>query len=116
VRLVSDGRFRNQGPIQEGVQMDMGPTVVFDTGKVQIVVLSRHQEPGDLHCFLSLGIDPRRKRFLMLKSRVHFRAAFKPIAAGIIECAGTGVCTSDYATLRFEKVRRPIYPLDRFEG
>ena len=27
-------------------------------------------------------------------------------------CAGVGVCTSDYSQLRFENVRRPIYPLD----
>ena len=30
----------------------------------------------------------------------------------MIECAGTGVCTSDYDQLTFENVRRPIYPLD----
>jgi microcystin degradation protein MlrC len=113
VKLISDGRYHNDGPIQPGVRMDMGPTVVLDTGKVEIVVISRHQEPNDLQCFRSLGIDPVARRFLLLKSRVHFRAAFKPIAHSIVECAGTGVCTSDYDTLRFEKVRRPIFPLDR---
>jgi len=29
-----------------------------------------------------------------------------------VECAGTGVCTSDYALLDFKRVRRPIYPVD----
>jgi hypothetical protein len=29
-----------------------------------------------------------------------------------VECAGTGVCSSDYALLGLHKVRRPIYPLD----
>ncbi len=48
----------------------------------------------------------------MLKSRVHFRAGFGPVARHIVECDGTGVCTSDYALLEFEAVRRPIYPLD----
>jgi microcystin degradation protein MlrC len=92
--------------------MDMGPSAVLDTGKVEIVVISRHQEPNDLACFQSLGIDPLSKRYLMLKSRVHFRAGFGPIARDIIHCAGTGVCTSDYSSLEFRKVRRPIYPLD----
>jgi len=85
---------------------------VLDTGKVEIVVISRHQEPNDQGCLLSLGIDPTEKRYLMLKSRIHYRAGFKPIAKEVIECAGTGVCTSDYGQLNFEKVRRPIYPLD----
>ena len=35
------------------------------------------------------------------------------IARDVIECAGTGVCTSDYDMLDFRNVRRPIYPLDR---
>ncbi|MCP5150438.1 MAG: M81 family metallopeptidase [Ectothiorhodospiraceae bacterium] len=112
VRLISDGRYRNLGPAARGVLMDMGPTVVLDTGKVEIVVISRHQEPNDLACFHSVGIDPTRKRYLMLKSRVHWRAGFGPVAKAVVECAGTGVCTSDYSSLRFERVRRPIYPLD----
>jgi microcystin degradation protein MlrC len=112
VKLISDGRYKNLGPATPGVLMDMGPTVVLDTGKLEIVVVSRHQEPNDLACLLSLGIDPLSKSYIVLKSRIHYRAGFKPIARGIIECAGTGVCTSDYSTLNFENVRRPIYPLD----
>jgi microcystin degradation protein MlrC len=34
VKLISNGRYRNRGPMMRGVQMDMGPTVVLDTGKV----------------------------------------------------------------------------------
>jgi hypothetical protein len=30
----------------------------------------------------------------------------------VVECAGTGVCTSNYSMLTFRKVRRPIFPLD----
>ncbi len=112
VKLISDGLYRNLGPASAGLLMDMGPTVVLDTGKVDIVVISRQQEPNDKNAFLSLGIDPARKKYLMLKSRVHYRAGFRDIAKEVIECAGTGVCTSDYDQLTFENVRRPIYPLD----
>jgi microcystin degradation protein MlrC len=74
VKLISEGRYRNRGPMATGVLVDMGPTVVLDTGRVEIVVISRHVEPNDVNCFLSLGIDPLAKRYLMLKSRVHWRA------------------------------------------
>lgn len=112
VKRLSDGRYRNKGPMSQGVLMDMGPTAVLDTGKVEIVVISRHQEPNDLACLESLGIDPLAKRYLMLKSRVHWRAGFKPIARAVVDCAGVGVCTSDYGQLEFRNVRRPIFPLD----
>jgi microcystin degradation protein MlrC len=113
VKLISNGRYRNRGPMTRGVLMDMGPTVVLDTGRVEIVVISRHQEPNDIECLASLGIDATAKHYLMLKSRVHWRAGFLPIAKGVVDCAGVGVCTSDYGMLNFRRVRRPIFPLDR---
>lgn len=112
VRTITDGRFRNHGPMGAGVEQSMGPSVVLDTGKAQIALISSHVEPYDLNCFLSLGIDPRQKRYVMLKSRVHWRAGFGEIAREIVPCAGVGVCTSDYGQLVFRNVRRPIYPLD----
>ena len=112
VKNLTNGQFRNRGPMSKGVLMDMGATAVLDTGKVEIVVISRQQEPNDLECFASQGIDPTKKRYLMLKSRVHWRAGFGDLAKATVECAGVGVCTSDYGVLDFRKVRRPIYPLD----
>jgi len=112
VKTIANGRFRNKGPMGRGVLTDMGPSVVIDTGKVEIAVISRHVEPSDLNCFYALGIDPMQKRYLMLKSRIHWRAGLGSVAKAVIECAGMGVCTSDYSQLSFTKVRRPIYPLD----
>lgn len=116
VRLISDGQFVITGPMSTGSTMNMGKSAVLDTGKVQIAVISQHVEPFDLGCFKSLGIDPLAKRYLMLKSRIHYRAAFKPVVKSIIECAGRGVCTSDYNQLTFKHVRRPIYPLDNINA
>jgi microcystin degradation protein MlrC len=113
VKTISDGRFRNRGPMGRGVEMNMGLSAVLDTGRAEIVLVSNHVEPFDLNCFLSLGIDPLQKKYVMLKSRVHWRAGFGDIARAIVECAGVGVCTSDYGQLTFKNVRRPIYPLDR---
>jgi microcystin degradation protein MlrC len=112
VKTISNGRFRNKGPMGRGVMTDMGPSVVIDTGRVEIALISRHVEPSDLNCFLALGIDPMQKRYVMLKSRVHWRAGLGSVARAVIDCAGVGVCTSDYGELTFAKVRRPIYPLD----
>ena len=112
VKTISNGRYRNRGPMSRGVQMDMGPTVVIDTGTAEIVLISRHVEPSDLNCLSSLGIDPMQKRYVMLKSRIHWRAGLGRLARAVVDCAGVGVCTSDYGQLKFKHVRRPIYPLD----
>jgi microcystin degradation protein MlrC len=90
----------------------MGNSAVLDTGNVQIVVCSRHTEPYDLGCFRSVGIEPAAKRYLILKSRIHYRAGFRAIAKHEIPCNGVGVTSSDNSLFTFRNVRRPIYPLD----
>ena len=112
VKTISHGRYKNRGPMGRGVAMDMGAAVVLDTGPVEIVLISRHVEPSDLNCLSSLGIDPMQKRYVMLKSRIHWRAGLGKLARAVVDCAGVGVCTSDYGQLKFTKIRRPIYPLD----
>jgi len=113
VKRLLEGRYRNEGPMGRGELMDMGPTAVLDTGRVEIVVISRQVEPFDIAAWRHLGIDPAAKRYVMLKSRVHWRAGLGDLAKSVIECAGTGVCTSDYSQLNFRRVRRPVYPLDQ---
>lgn len=56
---------------------------------------------------------PFSKRYLMLKSRVHWRAGLGDLASDVVECADVGVCTSHYSQLCFRRLRRPMYPLDR---
>jgi microcystin degradation protein MlrC len=113
VRIVTDGQYVVSGPIFTGDTMYMGPAAVLDTGRAKIVVTSQPHEPLDLGCFTSLGLDPREATYLVLKSRMYFRPVFEPLAAAVIPCASRGVTSSDNAIFRFEKVRRPIYPLDR---
>jgi microcystin degradation protein MlrC len=112
VKCLVEGKYRNEGPMAKGEHVNMGLCAVLDTGRVEIAVISRHTEPHDMGSFRVLGIDPASKRYVMLKSRVHWRAGLGDLAKEVVECAGTGVCTSDYAQLRFTRVRRPVFPLD----
>jgi microcystin degradation protein MlrC len=41
VKTISNGRYRNRGPMARGVEMDMGPSVVLDAGPAEIVLISR---------------------------------------------------------------------------
>lgn len=114
VQHLSDGKFVVRGPMSTGMTVRMGPTAVLETGSSKIVVISRHVEPWDLAVFTSVGIDPNEVRYLLLKSRVHWRAGFGSIAKAIIPCDGFGVTSSDYSLFEFHNLRRPIYPLDQF--
>ncbi len=112
VRNITDGEIVFTGPMYTGLKSHLGRTAVLDTGRAQIVVTERHHEPFDLVIFRHCGIEPTQKQFIMLKSRIHYRAGFKPIAAHIVECAGAGVTSADLSVYRYRKLVRPIYPLD----
>ncbi|MEC9346393.1 MAG: M81 family metallopeptidase [Pseudomonadota bacterium] len=112
VRTLTDGEWVVRGPMYTGVTVRMGPTAVLDTGKMQIVIVSQHHEPWDTGVFTSVGIDPKHKRYLLLKSRIHYRAGFAPLAKATLTLDGHGVTTSDNSLLRYEHVRRPVWPLD----
>ena len=90
VKLISDGKYRNRGPMESGVLINMGETVVLDTGNTEIVIISRQVEPYDTECLASLGIDPRTKRFLVLKSRIHYRATFANLPERLSNALASG--------------------------
>ena len=113
VRVLSDGRWTVRGPMYTGMEVNTGPTAVLESEGMKIVVVSRHHEPWDLGVFTSVGIDPKATRYLILKSRIHYRAGFAPIARATLTCDGEGVTTSDNSRLDYRDLRRPIFPLDR---
>jgi microcystin degradation protein MlrC len=116
VRLISDGRYANRGPMYTGVESDMGRTVVFVVGEVEVVLTEQRIQPYDCQALRSVGIEPRERLLIGLKSAVHFRADYGPIAAAIFDLDTPGVHNPDVTLLDFEHVRRPIWPLDDFEA
>jgi microcystin degradation protein MlrC len=112
IRTITDGEYNINGPQFTGMRCFMGRSAVLDTGVAQVVVSERNQEPWDRGVFESVGIDPARQRYLLLKSRMYFRPVFLPIAKGLVFCDAPGVSSSDWTEFEYRKIRRPIYPLD----
>ena len=112
VRLLSDGTYRNQGPMSTGLEVSFGRTAVLSIDGIDVIVGSHRQQPYDPEAFRSHGITPERQRVLVLKSTVHYRAAFEPLAGGIREVSAPGLCSPDLSSFTYEHIRRPRYPLD----
>ncbi len=112
VKMLSDGSFKNDGPMNAGVETGMGPTAVLRIGGIDVVTISNRIQTIDLQVFLSQGIDPRAKSVVVVKSVQHFRAAYAPIAREIVLVDSGGICSPDISRLKFTKLRRPIWPLD----
>ncbi|MEO1103397.1 MAG: MlrC C-terminal domain-containing protein, partial [Pseudomonadota bacterium] len=76
-----------------------------------ILIASRTQALG-LELFTRLGLDPAAYGALVLKSAQHFAGAYGPLASLIVRAETGGACPSQPAMHTYEKVRRPLWPLD----
>jgi microcystin degradation protein MlrC len=112
VRTLSDGRFVHKGPMFRGLEGRLGPTAVLDVNDLKIILISLRWQTLDPEMIRCVGIDPAAERILVVKSSIHYRAAFEPLAHAIVEVDAPGLSSSNLARFTFKHVRRPIYPLD----
>ncbi len=112
VRTLSDGRFIHRGPMMNGLPGRLGATAVLDVNDVKVILISYRWQTLDPEMIRFVGIDPLREKILVVKSTIHYRAAFEPIAKEIIEVDAPGLSSSNLARFEYRRVRRPIFPLD----
>jgi microcystin degradation protein MlrC len=115
VTHLSNGKFIAYGPMGGGVERDYGPSMVFRVGGIEIICISNNGQAVDLGQFTSMGIDPTRYTTVCVKSMQHFRAAFEPVAREVILVDTGALCSEIYTPELFDKVRRPVWPLDEIE-
>jgi microcystin degradation protein MlrC len=115
VRLIHEGSLMMTGPLGGGTIAGRGKTVVLEIGgrggiELQLTELRGH--PSDLSFFRAFGIEPTERRIIVLKSAAHFRAAYEPIATRVIEVEAPGISSPNLHSFAYERLRRPVYPLD----
>jgi microcystin degradation protein MlrC len=80
---------------------------------VRIVVGSHKLQAADQAIFRYLGVEPARQKILALKSSVHFRADFQPIAEDILVVASPGPNPVDYDAIVYERLRPGLRRMPR---
>lgn len=95
-----------------GDRVEMGPCAVVRCKGVTILLTSRATPPMDIGQWLSQGIDPSKFSFLGVKAAVAHRGAYAPIAERMLWADTPGPCSSRLSRFAFQKLRRPIFPLD----
>ena len=106
VEALTDGRFTMTGPMGKGSPADLGPTALVRVAPgVRVIVVTRKMQALDQALFTHIGVEPGRLGIIALKSSVHFRAHFQPIAARVLVVAAPGPVVADPAVLPFTKLR-----------
>jgi microcystin degradation protein MlrC len=108
VERLGDGRFTLTGPMGKGNPADLGPSALLRIGGVRVVIVSRKMQAHDQSMFQHIGVEPSAQKIVAVKSSVHFRAHFQPIAETVIVAAAPGPVVADPATLPFTALREEM--------
>ncbi len=108
VEKLTDGRFTLTGPMGSGNPGNLGPSALIDIDGVKVVIVSRKMQALDQAIIRHVGIEPASCPILVLKSSVHFRADFGPIAGRVLVAVAPGPVVADPATLNFQHVRADV--------
>jgi len=119
--LEVNGVLRRTGPghmIIEDMptrESDMGRTAVLEVGPVTILV-SEQAGIGGNHpaVYRAFGIEPADAKMVVVKTASNFQY-YASMTSGVIRVDTTGPTQSDIATLPWERIPRPMYPLDEPE-
>src|SRR5262249_10522008 len=111
VRTLSAGRFVHKGPMFRGLEGRLGLTAVLDVDDVKIILVPHRWQTLAPEMIRFVGIDPMGERLLVVKSTIHCRAAFEPLAHAVVEVDAPGLSSSNLRRFDFMHVRRPIFPL-----
>lgn len=104
VRL-GDGVFTCSGPFYSGARMRLGSMALLEVKGVEVAVASQKVQAADMEMFRHLKVEPTERPIVAVKSSVHFRAHFQPIAERVIVAAAPGPNPIDYSQLTYRRLR-----------
>ena len=108
VEAVADGQVECRGPFYRGARMALGASACLAIDGVRVVVTSRKTQLADQALFRFAGVEPTSQGLLVVKSSVHFRADFTPIAEAILVAAAPGPMIADPSRFAWTRLQRGL--------
>jgi microcystin degradation protein MlrC len=116
IAFAGPASFRFGGEGYTGVEQDMGPSAVVRSGNVSILIVSNSVMTVDPELYRAVGLEPAEAQIVVVKSHIQFRAGYRDLAKKIILLDSPGMSGDHIASLPWERVPRPIFPLDPEAG
>ncbi|WAI82128.1 MULTISPECIES: M81 family metallopeptidase [Achromobacter] len=108
VETLSPGKLRFDGPMMHGMDVDLGAVAGLRIGGVRVVVSASKAQMLDRNLFRVGGVQPEEMGILVVKSSVHFRADFQPIAHEVLVAKAPGPMQADPADLPWTRLQPGI--------
>lgn len=118
VKAITDGQFRNTGPMGTGTRNDLGRAVRAQIGGevgIELILVDNRIQPLDAEVWRHLGIQPERLDVLVVKSTNHYRADYEPMASEVIPVDSPGLVAVNPKQFDHDNIQRPKFPIDEMD-
>ena len=106
VLKLTDGNFICTGPMAKGNPGSHGPTALVEVAPgISVIVVTKKAQAYDQALFRHVGLEPSDCKIIVLKSSVHFRADFQPLAEKVIVGLSPGPVVADSSVFPFKHLR-----------
>jgi microcystin degradation protein MlrC len=113
VDALTDGRVAATGPMYRGNSWELGQTALLRRRGVSVIVSERRLQAADASILRHVGLDPTRIGIIVLKSTVHFRADFAPLAGEILIARSPGLHLADNRDYAYRRLRPGVRRMPR---
>lgn len=111
---LHDGNVTGRLGLFAGRAMTLGPSAALRIGGIIVIVISDRTQTADPMFFEMFGLDIADARTVVVKSRGHFRAGFRPwfLPERVFEVDTEGLTSPVLERRQWQYLPRPVYPLD----
>jgi len=107
VKAVSDALTQTGN---NGGQIPLGEAVWVEGAGIDLVLNTLRGQTYAPDAFSNLGLDPAKRKIVVVKSTQHFHARFAPLAADVIYVSTAGAIPPDFANIPYTKKTVPFWP------
>jgi len=95
-----------------GTRFATGKGVVFRIGSLQVLVLEKPIWMADPSLYRAAGLEPTQAKIVLAKSPCQFRFTYEPIAKDVFVVDTPGFSPANLTHLPWQRISRPLFPLD----
>lgn len=111
VKAVIDGKYHNRGPMHGGLGVSIGRSAVIIIGGITVIVSSAATQAYDVEIFQSSGLTLSDYKILVVKSSVHYRAAFGKVSKKLYAIDCPGMLVTNPKDIVYKRMVRKVYPI-----
>lgn len=113
IEQVNSGETVGTGAMGKGWRFKMGPCALLSCRGVRVAVISSKGQCLDQAQVRVFGVEPSSVSILVVKSTVHFRADFEPLAREVLVVKSPGPVFADHNDLTYRKLKPGLRVMPR---